>query len=247
VVVVNQTFARKYLPDANPIGQTFWMREGPKPWEIVGVSRDAKYTGVRKTTLPTLYQSYLQQSTSQANFEVRFSRSNSAAAATAVRQTVQKIDAALPIFDVRTQEEQADASIAQERLFAMLSSSMSFLALLLAAIGLYGTMSYAVVRQTQEIGIRMALGAQYGDVVWMVLRETLMLVLAGVIIGVPLAFSASHAAESLMAPLLFGVKGNDPATMALAVLVLGGVALLAGVIPAWRAARTDPMIALRAE
>ncbi|HKD92912.1 MAG TPA: ABC transporter permease [Terriglobales bacterium] len=253
--VVNQAFVRKYFPDVSAVGQRFWLIEGRQipgktrpqdSWEIVGVSRDAKYTDVRTETLPTVYQSYLQEPTEQANFEVRF-RGDEASVARAVREAVRQTDSALPIFDVRTQSNQADESLAQERLFARLSSSMSLLALMLAAIGLYGTMSYAVVQRTQEIGIRLALGAQHGDVIWMVLRESLTLVLIGVIVGLPLALAASHAARSIMATLLFGVQTNDPATMLIAILVLGGVALLAGLLPASRAAKTDPMIALRAE
>ena len=254
VAVVNEMFVRKYFPGESPVGQRFSLPRGVRgqpgfqevDWQIVGVSSDTKYTDVRSEVHPTIFQSYRQEPTLQSNFEVRFS-GDEGVAAQAIRDAVHDVDASLPIFDVRTQIEQADESTAQERLFARLSSSMSLLALLLAAIGLYGTMSYAVVRRTQEIGIRMALGAQQGDVLWMVLRETLMLVLVGVVVGVPLALSASHAARSVMASLLFGVKANDPATMVIAVLVLGGVALLAGLLPAWRAAKTDPMVALRAE
>ena len=257
VAVVNEAFAGKYFPDASPIGQRFALpQKGPgkggapatedEYWEIIGVSGDAKYTDLRSEVHPTIYQSYLQEPTLQANFEVRYSGAEGAVVP-AVRQAVHEVDGSLPIFDVRTQTEQAEVSVAQERMFANLSASMSSLALLLAAIGLYGTMSYAVVRRTREIGIRMALGAQREGVLAMVLRETLMLVVTGLAIGIPLVMASARVSRALLDPLLFGVKPNDPVAITAVAFMLLLVALAAGFLPAWRASKVDPVIALRHE
>jgi predicted permease len=255
-VVVNEAFVRKYFSDISPIGQhfSFGGKTGNKgalaatidQWEIVGVSRDAKYTDLRSEVHPTVYQSYLQETTLQSNFELRYTLPE-ASIAQAVRQAVREIDTALPIFDLRTQTEQAEESVAQERMFANISGTMSSLALLLAAIGLYGTMSYAVVRRTQEIGIRMALGAQRGVVLAMVLRETLSLLAVGLIIGILLTVVVARASRALLDPLLFGVKPNDPITVTVAACVLLLAALVAGFVPAFRASRLDPMVALRCD
>lgn len=252
VAVVNQAFVRKYFPDVAPLGQRFALpgKTGVAGkddyWEIIGISRDAKYTDVRSEINPTIYQSYLQQPTLQANFEVSY-RGNETTAIFAVRQAVHEVDAKLPLFDLQTQEQVCEESLGQERLFARLSGVMSSLALLLAAVGLYGTMSYAVARRTREIGVRLALGARRSTLILMVLRETLSLVFAGIVIGIPAAITVALAARKLLASLLFGVKTTDPAAVAIATLLLAGVALIAGLLPAWRAAKTDPIVALRCE
>ena len=248
VAVANQTFVRKYFSDKNPIGQHFWLprQTKEKPWEIVGVARDAKYTDLRSETWPTIYQSYVQMPSLQANFEVRFSGRESALVP-AVREAIRQVDARLPIFDIRTQVQQAEKSLGQERMFANLSSAMSLLALLLAAIGLYGTMSYAVARRTREIGIRMALGAQRTSVLSMVLGETMRLVFVGLAIGIPMAIAVAKATQALLASLLFGVKPSDVVTMTAAAAVLAAVALVAGFIPSWHASHVDPLVALRYE
>jgi ABC-type antimicrobial peptide transport system permease subunit len=153
------------------------------------------------------------------------------------------VDKNLPLFNVKTQSQQADESLAQERLFATLSSFFGLLALLLASIGLYGVMSYNVARRTNEIGIRMALGARRGDVVRLVLQETLLLVLIGLVVG----FGTALATTRLISSMLFGLTPNDPITIMLAAWLLIGVAMLAGYLPARRASRIDPMVALRYE
>jgi ABC-type antimicrobial peptide transport system permease subunit len=161
----------------------------------------------------------------------------------AVREAVRRIDRDLPLVDVKTQSEQIQQSLSQERMFARLASFFAALALLLVAVGLYGTLSYAVTRRTNEIGIRMALGAQRFAVLWMVLRESLVLILAGAVIGLPLAFATTRFVESQ----LYGVQPNDVLTVSAAVLVLAAAGALASYLPARRAARVDPMVALRYE
>ena len=158
-----------------------------------------------------------------------------------VRRAVASVDRHLPLYNVRTQVQQIDSYLIQERLFAKLTGCFGALAMLLASIGLYGVMSYAVVRRTGEIGIRMALGAQRRDVLWQVLRETMLLVAIGLSIGLPAALASTR----LIRNQLFGLKPTDPFTISLATLVLVLVAVFAGYLPARRASRLDPMVALR--
>lgn len=263
VVVVNQAFAKAYFAGADPIGQRFWLGDGGEgtgwplrkhmtappdepPLEIVGIARDAKYTDLRTEIRPAVYQPYAQSPTGMANVEVRY-RGDEAATVTAVRAAVRKVDPRLPIFDLRTQSEQSEDSVAEERMFANLSSSMGGLTLLLAAVGLYGIMSYSVGRRTTEIGVRMALGAQQSAVLAMVLRESFVLVTSGILIGIPVALASAHAASSVLSNLLFGIKPSDPLSFALAIATMVAVALFAGYFPARRAARVEPMTALRSE
>jgi ABC-type antimicrobial peptide transport system permease subunit len=153
------------------------------------------------------------------------------------------MDSDLPLLDVKTQTGQIDEMLVQERMFAKLTSAFGLLALVLACVGLYGIMAYAVVRRTNEIGIRMALGAERRSILTLVMREVVLLVVAGASIGTPLAIAATR----LVASALFGVSPTDPATFALATLIMVAVAASAGYLPARRAARVDPMVALRYE
>jgi ABC-type antimicrobial peptide transport system permease subunit len=165
------------------------------------------------------------------------------ALAGAIRKTVRAANDRIPVTELRTQEATIGQTIQQERIFAKLCSAFAVLALLIAAVGLYGTMAYTVARRTGEIGIRMALGAQSGSVVWLVMREVLILTAAGLAIGLPLAYSASHLVQSF----LFGMTPKDPLTMGLAAGVLLAAAIAAGYEPARRASRISPMTALRQE
>lgn len=263
VAVVNQTFARTYFPTVNPLGEQFWLGGGGegtgsplrrhltaapnnRPFLIVGISRDAKYTELRSRIQPTIYEPYAQSPTYETNFEVRY-RGDETAVATAVRDAMRQIDPHMPIFDLRTQIEQSKESIAEERMFADLSSCMGSLALLLAAVGLYGVMSYSVRRRTSEIGVRMALGARRTAVLSMVLRESLVVVAAGVAVGVPMALVSAHAASSVLSDVLFGVRAADPLSIVLASFTLIVFAMLASYLPARRATKVDPMMALRYE
>ena len=245
VAVVNQTMARKYFGDQNPIGRRFGFggrRENAGQIEIVGVVGDAKYTGLRQDIAPTVYTPYVQDPAGQMNFEVR-TAGDATAMVSLIREAVREVDANLPLFAVKTQTQQAEESLAQERLFATLSSFFGVLALILACIGLYGVTSYGVARRTNEIGIRMALGATAPRVTGMVMRESMLVVFIGVVIGL----SAALATTRLVAAMLFGLAPTDPLTISFAVLLMLVVAALAGYIPARRASKIDPMIALRYE
>jgi len=246
--VVNQTFVTKYMAGMNPIGQVFYpprwdRRAAPgEPITIVGVAKDAHYRGVRDAVPPTAYLPYALRppGDTQMVFVVR-TLAPPQSLASAVRLGVASVDAHLPIAEMRTEREQIDQSLGAERLFAALVTAFGIIALVLAAIGIYGIMAFAVSRRTSEIGVRLALGAQRGDVQWLVLRQSLMMALLGILVGVPAALELS----SLAGKLLYGVKSNDPVSIAGAVVLMAAVAALAAWIPARRASRVDPMVALR--
>ena len=164
-----------------------------------------------------------------------------------LRQEVAAVDPAMPMFDLHTLEEEMGAALVQQRLVAMLASVFGALALLLACVGLYGLLAFSLVQRTTELGIRMALGARRSDVMWLLLREALVLVAIGIAVGAPAALLLGRFASSQVAGLLFGLTATDPFVMASSVLILVAVATLAAYLPARRAARVDPMIALRAE
>src|SRR5262249_39402475 len=212
-------------------------RGHPRQFEIIGVAKDSVYSNLRDKTPPLIY--FPSQNVS--SFVVRAAGPAAPLVAT-IRREIQAVDKNLaPDIKVATQE--LDNELLQERLLAKLFTLFSLLALLLASIGLYGVMSYDVSRRTHEVGVRMALGAQRRDVIGLVLRETMLLVVIGIIIGLSTAMGATR----LIAGLLYGLMPNDPLTIALAALLLLAVAALAGYLPARRAARVDPMVALRHE
>jgi predicted permease len=245
-IMINQTFAKKYFEGRNPIGRHvgFGSEPGTKTdMEIIGVVKDIKYTGIRDEIPEQAYEPYLASSfLGQMTVYIRTS-SDPGQMFSSLRAKVRELDANIPVYAMRTTEEQINNSLTTERLIASLSAVFGFLATLLAVIGLYGVMAYTVARRTREIGIRMALGAAQGNVIWMVMREVLMLVSVGVAAGVPAAWALARFVESQ----LFGMKGRDPVTMALAAVGLALVASLAGYVPALRASRVDPLNALRYE
>ena len=244
-VVVNQTFVEKYVGKENPIGKLFGQAEasenGPASagYEIVGVVRDAKYNSLRREIHAMMYT---PQSGGGASFELR-TAADPQAILPAVREVVARVNTNLPLYDVKTESEQIDRLLFQERLIARLSSFFGLLALVLACVGLYGLLSYEVSRRTREIGIRMALGAEQGSVLKLVLRQGILLATAGAILGAGVALGVTRYLSSM----LYDVHPNDPLTMIGMAVLLTGVALAACTIPARRATRLDPMVALRYE
>ncbi len=252
VAVVNQAFARQYFGDEDPVGRSivFGGPFGSSRAEVVGVARDSKYTELRGAMPPTVYFPALQALDGDASYALRLAGAksgergtagNPAAVFQAIRAALREIDPTLPVLNLRTLDDQIDRLHAQELLFARISGLFGTLALALACVGLYGLMSYAVLRRTAEIGLRMALGALPAHVLRMILRESLTLVCFGVAAGIAAAYGASR----LVATMLFGLSPADPLTYGAAALVLAAVALLASLLPARRASRVDPMIAFR--
>jgi ABC-type antimicrobial peptide transport system permease subunit len=206
------------------------------------VLRDAKYNSVRDAAVPTEYVPYAQNPQGSATFEVR-TASDPLASIGAIREAVRQIDSDLPLINLTTQLDEVERRFTQEKVFAQAYVLFGGLALVVAAVGLFGVMSYSVARRTNEIGIRMALGAARHDVLQLVMRESMSLVVAGVILGLGGAIVATR----LIANLLFGLAPTDPPTIASAITVMVLISALAGYLPARRAACVDPMVALRDE
>jgi len=245
VVVVNEKLVQEQFHGDNPLGHIIQTGSIQKPetWTVVGVVRNVKYNSVRNEPPATIYFPYQQHPIfSFETFQVRTSADPSVVLG-AIQQQALTLDRDVPIVNLRTETEVVDQALFLERTFALLSASFGALALLLACVGLYGTVAYTVAQRTSEIGIRMALGARRELILGMVLRETLLIVLAGIVIGLPLAWIGAR----LLAAQLFGLSPHDPATIAIACVSLLAVTSAAGFIPAHRASRVDPMVALRYE
>ncbi|HEX7288531.1 MAG TPA: ABC transporter permease [Candidatus Angelobacter sp.] len=245
-VIVNQRFVERYFPKVNPIGQHFEETEpehptGPKRpgYDIVGVVADAKYNQLRREIQPTVYAPISGQ---QAHFEVR-TKGDPKAIIPAVRKIVDRVDDNLALFRFSTETQQIELITFEQRLVAQLSSFFGSLGLLLACLGLYGLLSYEVTQRTREIGIRMAVGARRPDVVRLVLRQAIVLVLAGAVVGV----AASLGVARVMSSFLYGVRSADPLTLISVAIVLVTVGFAACYLPARRATRVDPLVALRYE
>jgi len=257
VIVVNEAFVREFMNGANPLGRRLAYRARRTPdnpagverfREIVGVAKDSRYASLREAVAPVIYQPFLQTQTGrgQMTLHVRTSRDDGAIVSR-IREEVQRIDSTMPLLPLETLAAELDAALSRERLVAVLSTLFSVLALLLATVGLYGLMAFSVVRRTSEMGIRMALGAARASVVRLVMGEAMLLVVGGLAVGVPAAFVAGRLAGSRISGLLFGLRATDPMTMVLAVAVLVVAAAAAAYVPAARASRVDPMVALRSE
>ena len=246
VAVINESMARMYFRGRNPVGmklQPFPRAKEPTIAEIVGVVPDIRHFGLRDGVGPAVYFPITQMDPPWApSFEVRYSR-DLTTASREIEQTVAQLDPRLHALDIQTLDQQINAYLEKERMLATVASLFGAIALLLAAVGLYGVMAYAVTRRTKEIGLRMALGARRSEVLDMILKDGAAVAFAGVALGVPAAVALSR----LLSSLLFEVKPSDAGSLAAPVAIMLGVAALAVLVPAWRATRVDPMVALREE
>jgi len=240
VAIVNQTFVDRYLPNREPLGHQVSLDQ---PFTIVGVAANSRYTGVREGERPMAYFPYTQvMAISGLHVELRTNGDPGLLLAPA-RRVVQEFGPDLPLLQPMTQMDQFSESFSDERLFARLATSFGLLAAALVAIGLYGTLAYRVGRRTSEIGVRMALGAERLQILWMVMRESLLLSAIGVAIGLPLAFGGSR----LLKTMLFGIQPGDPFSFGAAIVGIVAVAILASLVPAGRASSVNPVVALRYE
>jgi predicted permease len=240
-VVVDEAFAKRFFQNENPLGRRFGL--DPKDnnrYEIVGVVGSTLYNSMRRDPYPTVYQPYRPGGT--IHFAIR-STMDTSRLAEAVRKAVASVDPAVPLTEFHTQTTLIDRLLRTERMLGFVSGAFGLVALTLAAIGLGGLLAYAVARRTNEIGVRIALGAAAGEVIRMVLRDSLWMVGAGILIGLPCAYAIARVLKTA----LFRLEPLDPRTAALSVFALLAVALVAAWVPARRAARIDPVIALREE
>jgi ABC-type antimicrobial peptide transport system permease subunit len=227
------------MPGKNPIGRSFKM--GGEV-EIVGLTSDARYQDLRETPCPLIYLPAKQTQSSGYTLLIR-TRLESRKAIADIRDTIRSVDPRLPIFRVRELQDQIDQGISSERVLSFLSTLFSALATLLCGVGIYGLIAYAVSRRTREIGLRFALGAQKIDVANLFLRESVLLVAAGIVAGIPLALASTR----VMKTVLYGVRPGDPVTLALTIAIFVIAGLLASLLPVLKAARIEPVQALRDE
>ena len=245
-VVVNQAFAKKYFHGDSPLGHEvqFGTHVEPRISEIVGVAQDVKYESIRDDAPPTVYVAYTQTRSVSPfiTYELRISGDKSAITRSIEREAL-ATDPAVPVVNIRTEDEVLRQVLFLERTLAFLSSAFGALALVLACVGIYGTIAYTVAQRTKELGIRMALGAEREKILRMVLRETLVVVGAGLLVGLPLAILGTR----MLTTQLYGLSPHDPLTLVIAILAIGIVTIAAGFVPARRASRVDLMKALRYE
>jgi putative ABC transport system permease protein len=247
VVVVNEAMAKTFFKDGEALGRhmKFGGRSGPLDSEIVGIVKDSHHSGIKEEPKPFVYQPYMQGRDSASfslTYYVRTSQDPSTLAG-AVRQVVNEMDSSLPVFDVRTFQQQIDARLSKDKLVALLATIFGALAALLSAMGIYGLLAYTVTQRTREIGVRMALGAEPQRIGIMIGREVSTLVGLGIVLGLPLAYALGRFVGSM----LYQVKVFEALSLLCALLALGVVAIAAAYLPARRATRVDPLVALRYE
>jgi len=243
VAIVNQTFVRQFLKDKNPIGQYFgYDAANDHRFQIVGVVRDARVNDVRESAPPMIYHSIEQDVIDAEALDIRTFADPSQLILQVIR-AVRSVDPNLPIGGIATLAEQVSSNLAQQRLIARLTTIFGVLALGLACLGLYGVMSYTVAQRTSELGIRLALGSTRWKMLCLVLQESLMVIGAGILVGVGLSLAGTR----LVSSMLFGLSPHDPVTLAAAAVMLLLVSIAAGLLPAWRAAHVDTVVALRHE
>jgi len=243
VAIVNESAARKFFPGVNAIGRHFTKPSQAAPIEIVGIVKDSKYESLREVIPPTFFLPAVQvpPRVQAEEFLIRTSIPSSALIPS-VRAAIRELNSEVPL-NIHTLAEQVADNLVQERLLATLSGFFGGLALLLSMVGLYGVLSYFVTQRQVEFGIRMALGAERGSILRFVMRDVVVVLAVGVATGL----AAALASVKMLERMLFGLEPRDAMTMATAACLLSGMALLAGYLPAWRATRADPMIALRSE
>ncbi len=244
VAIISERMARTLFPPGNPMGHHYLIGDpaNKNDREVIGIVKDVKFGDLQEDPETLDYIPYTQRTDYLSDFEVRYTGDFNAISS-AVQRTVHDVSHTLPITRVTTLDEQVARSITDQRLVAQLSAFFGLLAVFLCCIGIYGLMAYMVARRTNEIGIRMALGAECSTVRWLVMREVLVLVAIGVGIGIPVAWVGNR----LISNMLFGLRGMDPMSMAIAVGAMLAVAMMAGYLPARRASQIDPMVALRYE
>jgi putative ABC transport system permease protein len=245
VVIINEAMARKFWPGEDPLGQRITFNSSTQ-YEIIGVVSDVKHSRLEEEAEPVAYTHHLQLPSRMMVLAARADASaglDSASLIAGIRQAVRRVDFEQPVYDIRTREQRLSHSIAPQRFIALLLSLFAALATILAALGIYGVMSYSVTQRAREIGIRMSLGAQRGDVLAMVIGQGMRVALIGVGVGLISALALTR----LLKTMLFDVSATDPLTFTTIAALLAAVALLACLIPARRATKVDPLVALRAE
>ena len=240
VAIINQTLARQYFGNRPAVGQRFEFAR--HRYEIVGVAKDAKYVDLRESSVPFVYFAALQNNSEITSLEVR-TTSSPLAVADSVRAVLRQVEPKLRIAQITTLKKRIDQKLAREFLVADIAGFFSCLTLFLVFIGIYGTLAYTVARRTNEMGVRMALGARTDDVLRLVLGQGMALAVGGMALGVPVTLALTR----FLASLLYGVKPADALTLVAVTLILTTATLLASYIPARRATRVDPMVALRYE
>jgi predicted permease len=244
VAIVNETFARRLFPGREAIGGRFNFDGPDKPfWEIVGVAGDGKYNSLGEDPKPAFYRPLFRNYSSSVSLVARTATADPQAAISGLRNELLRLDSTLPVYNVKTLTEHLSLPLFPFRMAAAVLGSFGVLAIVLAAIGIYGVMSYVVAGRTREVGVRVALGASRSNVLFLIMRQGMSLALIGLVVGLLVSFAVAQ----LLVKVLFGVSPGDPLTFAGVTILLASVAALACYVPARRAMKVDPLVALRYE